>query len=523
AGDPSAVNEATVFGETRTQVNEQPRPTRSGAQQPRGDRRAATANERARSEAQRRAANRARNNAPAAAVATTRAAPRLQLDPPEPQLSEEALAIERAIEVVAYAASAARQAASTASAAQSRISMLERTVGELRVQTQSQRDQLAQGGYDRRWLWLLGVAVLLSTAVALWLARRLADVQRDYEQRWLAVDASAAALPGAAPLSGRPTPLPLGPVERRQLGAVELPPAPPARPDGQPPAWPPAVAAQPWLDAKMQTTQPMLAPAPPRQFVRDAPTQRPEALPSGVQSTDADVASSPRDVTIEELLDLEQQAEFFVVLGQDDAAIDLLTEHLRNTGGGSPLPYLKLLEIYRRRGDRNDYERVRTRFNQRFNAVAPEWGHDLGAGKSLQDYAGILPRLQQVWARPLDAMAEMEALLFRKSRGDLFELPAYRELLFLYSLARDLLDRESADSGTVDLLLPLAKPDEGAGPFGPTAPAPYLTVDNHDSPEPRTAEERPTLPLDFDLTVEGQRQTSIFDPHDEQGRTVKPR
>ncbi|HZF81263.1 MAG TPA: hypothetical protein VEZ89_15905, partial [Rubrivivax sp.] len=74
----------------------------------------------------------------------------------------------------------------------------------------------------------------------------------------------------------------------------------------------------------------------------------------------------------------------------------------------------------------------------------------------------------------------------------------------------------------VDLLLPLAKADEGAGPFGPTAPAPYLTVDIETGTEPRSAEERPTLPLDFDLTVEGQRQ-SIFDPHDEPGRTVKPR
>ena len=65
-------------------------------------------------------------------------------------------------------------------------------------------------------------------------------------------------------------------------------------------------------------------------------------------------------------------------------------------------------------------------------------------------------------------MAELEALLFRKSRGDLFDLPAYREVLFLYAMARDLLDREAGGSGNVDLLLPLA----GDGAFGDTAPAP---------------------------------------------------
>ena len=80
----------------------------------------------------------------------------------------------------------------------------------------------------------------------------------------------------------------------------------------------------------------------------------------------------------------------------------------------------------------------------------------LGHGRSLDDYSGVIPRLQQVWTRPLDAMAELEALLFRKSRGELFDLPAYREVLFLYSLARDLMDRASADTGNVDLLLPMA-------------------------------------------------------------------
>ena len=46
------------------------------------------------------------------------------------------------------------------------------------------------------------------------------------------------------------------------------------------------------------------------------------------------------------------------MLGQDEAAIDLLVEHLRQSGGGSPLPYLKLLEIHRRRDERRDYERI---------------------------------------------------------------------------------------------------------------------------------------------------------------------
>jgi hypothetical protein len=107
--------------------------------------------------------------------------------------------------------------------------------------------------------------------------------------------------------------------------------------------------------------------------------ERTEAMAPPLRPND----SAPRDVSIEELIDLEQQAEFFVVLGQDEAAVDLLMQHLRDTGGSSPLPYQKLLEIHHRSGDRTAYERMRVRFNQRFNAYAPEWGVDLQTGRSL--------------------------------------------------------------------------------------------------------------------------------------------
>ena len=217
---------------------------------------------------------------------------------------------------------------------------------------------------------------------------------------------------------------------------------------------------------------------------------------------------SPRDVSIEELIDLEQQAEFFVVLGQDEAAVDLLVEHLRSTGGGSPLPYLKLLEIHHRRGDREAYDRTRSRFNQRFNAYAPDWDSGLQHGRSLEDYAGIVPRLQQVWPRPLDAMAELEALLFRKSRGDLFDLPAYRDVLFLYSLSRDLLDREAANTGDVDLLLPLAD----GGEFGSTAPHPYFGLEHDSVFDGASSDDTPTKPVDLDLTVSDRPAARIFDP-----------
>jgi hypothetical protein len=216
------------------------------------------------------------------------------------------------------------------------------------------------------------------------------------------------------------------------------------------------------------TLPPELAPTPP---ARPLVPSRPAAPAPGPSSAFADsmMAAPPRDVSIEELIDLEQQADFFVVLGQDDAAIDLLMGHIRSSGGTSPLPYLKLMEIYRRLGDHEAYERTRARFNHRFNAYAPDWDADLQQGRTLDQYPDVIHRLEDCWKAPLDAMAELEALMFRRDEGEVFDLPAYREVLFLYSMARDLLDHQGGPPSIIDVLLPLAEND-----FQSTTARPHL-------------------------------------------------
>lgn len=193
---------------------------------------------------------------------------------------------------------------------------------------------------------------------------------------------------------------------------------------------------------------PTLTPPPEPPPPSAAPAPRP-------RQAEHDAAVEPRrPMSAEELIDLEQQAEFFVVLGQDEAAIDLLMGHVRSTGGVSPLPYLKLLEIYRRRGEREPYDRIRERFNRRFNAYAPEWDVDPEDGLSLEGYPEVMQRLQDVWNRPSQAMELLDTALFRRDAGPTFDVPAYRELLFLYSTARDLAER-AVDVEGVDLLLPI--------------------------------------------------------------------
>lgn len=197
------------------------------------------------------------------------------------------------------------------------------------------------------------------------------------------------------------------------------------------------------------------------------------AVPRGVEANEAPASQPVRELSVEELIDLEQQADFFVVLGQDEAAIDLLMSHVRTDGSNSPLPYLKLLEIYRRRGEGEAYQRIRERFNRRFNARAPEWDADPGHGRSLADYPETVERLQGLWSAPTRTMQVLEEALFRRdTAGPTYDLPAYGELLFLYAIARDLAERgDSSPSVDVDLLLPLEHAGTPSPPRGGTLDA----------------------------------------------------
>jgi pilus assembly protein FimV len=239
----------------------------------------------------------------------------------------------------------------------------------------------------------------------------------------------------------------------------------------------------------------MLAPAPDddelpermpitRAAVTRPATQGPVTMPPTIEP--------PRELSVEELIDLEQQADFFVVLGQDEAAIELLMSHVRSDGGISPLPYLKLLEIYRRRGEGEAYHRIRERFNRRFNAYAPDWDSDLQQGRSLVDYPQIVTQLQALWSSPVRVMETLDASLFRRNQSDeTFDLPAYRELLFLYSIARDLAEHGAVPgSGDVDLLLPLNDDDPG-GPIS------RLSATAHGEFQPS---DMMTMPLDLDVS-----------------------
>lgn len=233
-----------------------------------------------------------------------------------------------------------------------------------------------------------------------------------------------------------------------------------------------------------------------------SPRQAPTAVtPPAPPATPArqTVLEATREVSVEELIDLEQQADFFVVLGQDDAALDLLESHVHAVSA-SPLPFLKLLEIYQRLGKRADYERIQAAFNQRFNAHAPAWDADLQHGHELVDYPGVVERLQTLWPVPAKAMEVLEkSLTHPENEADTFELPAYRELLFLYAVARDLSEREVDERPSVDLLASGLRTHKDPAPFDLTAHEEEVEPLMATRPIKAVPAVQPTLSLDLHL------------------------
>lgn len=157
-------------------------------------------------------------------------------------------------------------------------------------------------------------------------------------------------------------------------------------------------------------------------------------LPSVLPGTSASLLA-------EELFDLQQQVEFFISLGQLEQAVEVLLNHLSDGHEPSPLAYLDLLKLYHQMGLRDKYQSLMTEFNAQFNAAAPSFDNYAQSRRGLERYSQALSRIQSLWPSP--AVLELiEASLFRhpnSAREDMFDLEAYRELLLLYGVAREIL------------------------------------------------------------------------------------
>lgn len=189
-------------------------------------------------------------------------------------------------------------------------------------------------------------------------------------------------------------------------------------------------------------------------------SQKLDASPSGVEHAVPAIATkdkrefapsligASRSVAAEELFDVQQQADFFVSLGEEEQAIQVLRNHIAESQEPSALAYLDLFRLYHKLDRRADYEELRVEFNHVFNAGAPPFDQYTDQSRGLDSYETAFSRIQSLWPDPR-VLDVIEQSIFRHTGdadadAEVFDLEAYRELLLLHAVAKDIIKREVA-------------------------------------------------------------------------------
>ncbi|ART54912.1 hypothetical protein CBP36_11385 [Acidovorax carolinensis] len=160
--------------------------------------------------------------------------------------------------------------------------------------------------------------------------------------------------------------------------------------------------------------------------------------PVSVPETGPRLETPSQIVNPEELFDIQQQAEFFVSVGEHDQAVDVLKKHIAAHQQTSPSAYRELLRLYHKLGRADDFAQLREQFCRHFNAQVPEFPAFSNKGRALEDYIDELAAIEAVWTSS-SVLQLLEKFLFLKDgRATVapFDLAAFDDLLLLRAIAQ---------------------------------------------------------------------------------------
>ena len=152
-----------------------------------------------------------------------------------------------------------------------------------------------------------------------------------------------------------------------------------------------------------------------------------------------------------EMLDVRQQADFFMTLGQHEEAIRVLEENINLSGSSNPLVFLDLLKVLHTLSKKREFDQYRAEFNTIFTGGVPEFQSFHRPGRTLESYPEICEEITKLWGTD-DVIDYLEDCLIRTEEDqadDYFELNAYRDLLTLHALASRILAQSPSESSLV--------------------------------------------------------------------------
>ena len=220
-----------------------------------------------------------------------------------------------------------------------------------------------------------------------------------------------------------------------------------------------------------------------------------------------------RAVKAEELFDVNQQADFFVSIGQHDQAIEVLRNHIEDDVETSVLVYLDLFNLYHQLARKEDYAALRKDFNGRFNTKIPVFELYTVAGPGLEAYQMAMSRIEALWPSP-KVLEVIEDSIFNRPENDdeAFNLAAYRELLMLYSVAKEIISSD---------IRPASKSEKAgrAGRLGQSGKfdLPVTSIDRADS---QPVEFVPTSMQPLSASTEGSNSAKSDSSADRQSKSM---
>jgi pilus assembly protein FimV len=156
----------------------------------------------------------------------------------------------------------------------------------------------------------------------------------------------------------------------------------------------------------------------------------PNAIPTSDRNADAGLVPKAFDPTLE-------LVEIMTSMGLTQGAVKTLVEHIRAEPQQSLQHWLKLLEIYRRSGERGDFEGAAEGLRKNFNVQTRDWeSAQPGAARAgIEDYPHIAAQLQTLW-RTADCVDYLMHLLRDNRAGtrEGFPQSVAEDILFMIAL-----------------------------------------------------------------------------------------
>jgi pilus assembly protein FimV len=183
----------------------------------------------------------------------------------------------------------------------------------------------------------------------------------------------------------------------------------------------------------------------------DAPPSFTPDIPKPVQRREVShsLHASLHAINTQEMLDVRQQADFFMTLGQHEEAIGLLEASIRESEASNPLVYLDLLKVLHTLSRKPAFDHYRSEFNAIFTGRVEAYATFGQPGNALDAYPQICGEISELWGSDTTVDFLEQCMVRRPEDAPelYFDLDAFRDLILLHAVASRISLKSASDSG----------------------------------------------------------------------------